>query len=102
MLDRFRSLPRCEYCGKRGPLQPHHVLGKGIEGGRRIDSPLNLVGICLDCYANFHAGRKPNREDCLAIISRREGVPVDTITALVAALRRRHPNDPAEKPNDQG
>ncbi len=43
----------CEYCGKYGSVEVHHIKSKG-SGGQ--DTPENLVSLCGVCHTKVHNG----------------------------------------------
>lgn len=47
----------CEYCGKYGAVQVHHIVSRGAGGG---DEPDNLISLCSgppnDCHGRVHNG----------------------------------------------
>lgn len=59
----------CEYCGRQCNIEPHHVFSRGSGGG---DIKENLIQLCSQCHINTHAGRMPNKEECISIIGKRE------------------------------
>lgn len=87
LLD-FRLSFRCEWCGRKGPVDCHHYwYRRGMGGGSRLDHPWNLVAICRSCHDDHHAGHRPLRIDLLAIVAAREGVTQDEITQELLRLR---------------
>lgn len=55
VLDRAEH--SCEHCGTRitGGWAPHHRRPKAMGGTRRLDTPSNLVALCLACHNAVHA-----------------------------------------------
>lgn len=45
-----RSGGICEYCHKAKATDPHHICEKGMGGGSRIDSPINILHVCSECH----------------------------------------------------
>jgi len=89
MMEEFRRKERCEWCKRPvARCEPHHVLGRGIGGGRRIDHPFNLVALCLECHRSHHDGNPPLKCDLLAIVAAREGVLQDEIEEEINRIRR--------------
>ncbi len=43
----------CEYCGRWGKGQIHHIKSRG-SGGH--DTPENLIHLCVECHTRVHAG----------------------------------------------
>ena len=85
MLDLFRGEGRCELCGKTCKVrEPHHVLARGMGGGRRLDIRLNLIALGstrnyeCQCHSNVDSERGLCRS--LAAIAKRENVPVNDIS----------------------
>ena len=51
----------CVECGSYGYIEQHHVILRGMGGGRRYDYPLNLRALCHACHygnAGPHRCRK--------------------------------------------
>lgn len=46
--------PYCQYCGKVGGCQVHHIITKGAGGH---DTPDNLISLCISCHAKCHSGQ---------------------------------------------
>ena len=46
-------LPHCEYCGRTGIMQVHHIKSKGSGGNDTHD---NLISLCIFCHAKAHTG----------------------------------------------
>lgn len=88
LLDAFRSLRRCEWCGK--PVercQPHHILAKGMGGGGQMDHRLNLIGLCALCHGLLQAGAQ-NKLACIAYVAGREGFAPEYVLNELYRLRR--------------
>lgn len=47
-------LTYCQYCGRTGIMQVHHIKSKGSGGN---DTPDNLISLCIDCHAKAHSGQ---------------------------------------------
>jgi hypothetical protein len=84
VLDRFRSAPCCEWCGRWvRRAEPHHFYHKrGMGAGSQLDIPENLVSLCALCHrAAENVRPSPNaqergpvtREALLEIVARRGG-----------------------------
>lgn len=87
LLQDFRDRWKCEICGKRGPVSPHHVYARGIGGGSRVDIECNLLSACIDCHSAVHAGLI-SRQRCWEIIGKRLGKGWEECRdAVHAALR---------------
>lgn len=69
---------RCERCGRWADLEVHHVVERGMGGGRRVDERWNLVAICPSCHRAYHDGRIPRRE-FVGIVAHREGLFVEDL-----------------------
>lgn len=93
-LNRVRNLPRCEWCGKenRTGLHAAHLFARGMGGGRRLDHPYCLNGLCWECHDDWHHGLIP-KCSLVAIIAKREGVSADEVERKVYELLRT-PNRP--------
>jgi len=92
LLQLFRDTRRCEVCGKRGPVQPHHLLARGIGGGGRLDIRANLVAVCFgpgtkDCHGRIHQGII-KRDTLWLIVAKREKRSVASLQEEVWRLRR--------------
>lgn len=87
LLHKFRLKTRCELCLKVWPVDPHHLLAKGMGGGSRLDHKLNLISLCRKCHTLFHAGRIP-KVDLLEVVGKREGLTVDEIETEIYRLLR--------------
>ena len=85
VLIEARSRERCEWCGRRGPLDAAHILSKGAG---RVDLPCNIVALDRFCHSRSHAGDDPTTADLLAIAAAREGILQDDIRRMVWAVRR--------------
>lgn len=86
------SFGRCEWCGKAGPTDPHHIFGRGMAGGKRMDLRITLISLCRACHKHFHDGHI-EQTDLLAVASAREGCQQRDIEAVVRFFRRL-PKDP--------
>ena len=73
LLWTFRRLPQCERCKARNnnDIHPHHIIARGMGGGRRLDSRYNLVGLCARCHRLTHDGHIP-RSELWRIVESRE------------------------------
>ena len=90
LLAVFRSAQRCEWCGKATPegCHPHHLWGRGLGGGSRLDIRLNLAALCARCHRLHHDGHRPLKCDLLAIVAAREHTTQDRIERVVYKIRR--------------
>ncbi|MBE3576896.1 MAG: HNH endonuclease [Limnochordales bacterium] len=78
----------CERCGRWGPTQVHHVIARGMGGGRRCDEAWNLIALCPGCHRAYHDGRVP-RSELVAIVCRREGITQDEWVSKARILEAR-------------
>lgn len=90
LLARVRAERRCSWCGAPLPhgAEPHHIFGKLMGGGGRLDIPWNVVPLCLLCHRAHHDGNRPLRVDLLAVSAARHGVQQQDIVDEVNRLRR--------------
>ena len=58
----------CEYCGKKGWTNKHHIKSKGSGGD---DTENNLIELCGVCHVKAHSG-EISKEDLLKIVKRRK------------------------------
>jgi hypothetical protein len=84
MLKRFRGPGLCELCGKPcSAREPHHVIAKGMGGGRQLDIRINLVAVGstpgFECECHSRADAKAEQARCRQIIARREKTTVEAI-----------------------
>lgn len=67
----YRRRGPCRCCGKVVDLCGHHIFAKGMEGGKQIDIPCNLVSLGMPlmcpCHGSHHDGNEPLFEDLLAV-----------------------------------
>lgn len=83
-LDAIRSRMACEYCKRPCLPEVHHIFTRGAG---RLDVRPNLIALCRECHADFHAGNLL-RCDLLLIVAHREGELQDHIRDLIHLLRR--------------
>ncbi len=57
----------CEYCGKRGWTNMHHIKSKGSGGN---DTKENLIELCGECHRKVHDGII-KKEELRKIVKRR-------------------------------
>jgi hypothetical protein len=87
-LQSFRDKHRCERCGKRGLVEPHHAASsRGMGGGWRLDIPICLLSLCRQCHQRTHDG-DVGKEELLAIIAAREGCTPESIMEEIWRIRR--------------
>ena len=58
----------CEYCGRAGRIEVHHIKTRGSGGD---DVPENLISLCCECHVKAHSGQIP-KEKLKYIVERRE------------------------------
>lgn len=92
LLAEFRTPGKCDLCGKRcRTREPHHVYGRGMGGGGRMDIPINLLGLGgpfeCGCHRAYHDG-KIGREDMLSAVAKREQTTSELIVDEINRLRR--------------
>ncbi len=87
LLQAFRERRQCERCGKRGPVEPHHLTSRGFGGGMRFDVSVNLIALDRLCHQAYHDGRV-EKEELIAIIARREKIAPEAVMEEVWRLRR--------------
>lgn len=88
LLQEFRDKQRCEWCGRVGIVQPHHLWARGMGGGGRLDVRINLIALCANCHSRHHQGGRPLKCDLLADVAAREGMMQDDIEREIYRLRR--------------
>jgi HNH endonuclease len=92
LLGYFRSKRVCELCrqppreGER--LQPHHVHARGMGGGSRLDTPLNLLALCGRCHSLVHQSTDEKLR-CREVVAYREGLLVAQVEEAIWRLLRR-------------
>ena len=77
-INEIRST-RCEICGQRTNIEPHHINTRGSGGG---DIRENLIQLCTQCHINTHSGQHPTKDDCLKKVAEREGITYDEAYAI--------------------
>ncbi len=91
LLDLFRGPGACELCGK-GCMkrEPHHVIAKGMGGGRRLDIRINIVGVGsspgMECQCHNNADTAAEKARCLRVIAEREMTTVEAIERATAFI----------------
>ncbi len=88
LLQQIRDEFRCAWCGKRGPVQPHHLLCRGAGSGGRLDVLENLLPLCATCHQDHHDGHRPLRCDLLAVQAARHGMTQDEVMGELWRIRR--------------
>lgn len=76
-LDRYRKPGLCELCGKPcWKREPHHVIAKGMGGGRQLDCRFNIISLgsspAFQCQCHDRIDRAGGRERCWSVIAIRE------------------------------
>ena len=87
LLLAFRLKGICEWCKRRGGVDPHHLFARGLGGGHRLDIEINLISLCRTCHDAVHMG-SIMRCDLLAIVARRERMTQDAILDAIRDLKR--------------
>lgn len=93
LLAEFHRRGLCERCRQRRKTEPHHVFGRGVGGGTRLDIRLNLLALCHDCHRLYHDGKVP-RAELVAIVAAREKLTTDEVIDHVNRLRWQGKFDP--------
>lgn len=90
VLKRFRGPGPCEWCHRWVQVRhAAHVFGKGQGGGFLMNVPINLASLCFGCHIEgHHAGKRPTRDDLIALVARREQLSVAELTRELHRLRR--------------
>ena len=106
-LDLFRTDGRCEFCGiYQRVREPHHLWARGMDGGRRLDVPINLIALGssqlmrCSCHTRIQNGQIPAAM-VLDIVAKRESMTVEEITAKIWAFQRA-PRDNSLCPRCEG
>jgi hypothetical protein len=95
LMKAFSGPGLCSWCGKAvSSRDPHHVVARGIGGGKRLDVSVNIVSLCTtfsgggNCHHMAHNGREITKSDLLAVIAAREECLQDEIEVVVWLLLR--------------
>ena len=86
-LRAIKVIARCEWCKKKGAVDPHHLFCRGIGGGSRLDVRINLIALDRNCHNLFHNGHIL-RADLLVVVAQRENCLQDDIEAVIGLLLR--------------
>jgi hypothetical protein len=93
-LDMYRGAGSCEWCRKYvSRREPHHIIARGMGGGKRLDVHLNLVSLCAtfsggdNCHHAVTVGDIA-QYDTLAIVAVRESIGQDEILGILHELLR--------------
>lgn len=88
VLDEFRSKRKCERCkAKVSGCEPHHIFCRGRGSASRLDTHINLIGLCAECHRKFHDGNV-DRSELLEIVAKRERLTADKIEETIHMLLR--------------
>ncbi len=87
LLQTFRDKWKCERCGRRVSVEPHHITSRGFGGGMRFDVALNICALCRECHQGFHDG-KINQAEFVALAAAREGLTPEQWWEALWKLRR--------------
>lgn len=94
LLAEFRTAGPCELCYRWcNPREPHHLWGRGVGGGTRLDIRINLIalgssrGFQCECHTRIGDGNLDNAM-AKAKVANREGVSVDDIERRIMLIRR--------------
>jgi hypothetical protein len=89
LLAEFRAKASCEWCTRwcPGEIDPHHLFGRGVGGGYRLDVVINLLALCRLCHQKYHDG-KIKRKWLVTLVGRREGRAPRSIVEEIYRLRR--------------
>jgi hypothetical protein len=87
LLGHYRDEPRCWWCGRRKPCQPHHLVTRGMGGSRRADVVLNLAALCIDCHTAHHNGERPMTVDLVAVVAARNGEQISAVEDAMATIK---------------
>lgn len=92
LLSEFRTPGRCEHCKAWCEIrEPHHLWGRGMGGGSRLDIRINLISLGqvfqCPCHRDFHDGHIL-KATLLALVAAREGCLQSDIEREIWRLRR--------------
>lgn len=76
----------CEYCGRYGETEIHHLASRGASGG---DIRENLINLCRLHHRKAHSGQIP-RDELFSIVAKRENKTEEQIIAVINAARGRN------------
>ena len=93
-LARRREAMWCCYCGKLGPVDPHHCFT--VATGR-IDADWNLASICRACHGKNHNGEQPMNAELLDLVAKRCFTTPQAITEAVHFVRRQDKDATSER-----
>ncbi|AEG14341.1 HNH endonuclease [Desulfofundulus kuznetsovii DSM 6115] len=78
VIESVRS-ERCEYCGKPGPVDVHHI--KPRSAGRRDIRP-NLISLCRECHRKAQA-HEIDRLELVQLVAKREGMTPEEVCVAI-------------------
>lgn len=92
-LDLYRGRGTCEFCFRPCRVRhPHHIFGRGVGGGKRLDLRITLASLGHDfecpCHRGYHDRADPSKEELLCIVGRREHCTPEAIEDVVALILR--------------
>lgn len=89
LLETYRKIGKCRYCGRRCDTCGHHVWSKG-NGGPDIACNLIALGMPLTCkcHVSHHYGNEPTFDELLALSAADNDALQGDIEALVMLIRR--------------
>ena len=96
LLAEIRATQRCEWCGRRGPVDVEHTYARGLGDARRIDSRLVCMALCREHHSIAGSGHgEPSKAQLKALIAKREGVSEEAIREWVQTVNRTPKEGPA-------
>lgn len=87
LLDQYRGVQFCWWCGRSKFCQPHHLVSRGMGGWSRADVSLNLAALCIDCHQATHSHQRPLYCDLVAVVAARNGVSQAEIEDALRNIR---------------
>lgn len=102
LLKAFHLPGPCELCGRMcKEREPHHVIAKGMGGGRRLDSVYNMVAVgrghACPCHSTFADSIKGSTASWGAIARRQGCTPDEALAAMWFILYQLDKDDSPEK-----
>ncbi len=89
LLSKVRARTHCEVCLVwTAPIQPHHIMSRGMGGAGRMDITENLVAVCPNCHRLIHDGHI-HRDLLVKIVAAREKTTPEAVWEKLWELRRR-------------
>lgn len=88
LLRSYHSKGTCELCGKVcQKCEPHHIVARGMGGGRRLDVRCNLIRVGssrhFQCQCHSLIDTKEGYRRCLEVSAKREGCKPEEIEAVL-------------------